>query len=563
MIALTPLLLMLACDGDTGTQTTLPDDSATDSTPPGAVLPEPTVDASLVLGEVKTCADPSLRDDAPMTEVLTTEWLDQTVIGDGTPPSQETPRPGVGLAVADFTGDGHLDIFLPNNRGPDQLYVGDGDGGFTDQTSARWPASEVSETTSAAGLDVEGDGDVDIYLTVSEAPDRLFLNDGNGTFTDNGVVAGLQLNSVNSTWADVDGDGDLDGYVSAHFGKQLMEEPVPWLPPFYPDSNIYLENQGDTTFRDATSELPSDTHDGYTTLSGFHDVDGDGWMDLYVVNDYGTYRSNILLKNNEGVLSDVSAETGANIPILGMGLATADLNGDGDLEIFISSWGELVLLESVGDGTWYQGQHPRGLVPTGDSVVAWGIELKDLDNDGDLDAMVAYGSNLLSSTGLEDRYDPDLQPDQLFLQDDDGLFADAAPAWGIDDDGVGRGFVLADFDGNGWLDVVKRDLAGHAQLFLAACGTEAWLQVDLGGNGTNTHAVGARVMVVDGDRRWFQDMTISGTSMGSSTPSETHFGLGDSDEVAVVVTWPDGEISVTEGVQTRQRIRLERGSTER
>ncbi len=543
------LTLLLACSGrDTV-------GSAADSTDTGL---RGTIDVEVEASEPVVCADSSLRELQPLEEVLVDTWMDQAVIGDGSPPTTKGPRPATGVAVADLDGDGALDIFLPNNGGPDQLYLGDGAGNFVDETADRWPGNPRDKVTSASAVDVDGDADIDLYLTVARAQDQLFLNDGSGSFDAGQAVSALTINSVNSTWADVDRDGDLDAYISGHLGSEPMDPPVEGLPLSAADLNQFLVNNGDGTFSDATEALPEAAHVGYATLSGFHDVDADGWPELYVVNDYGLFQPNVLLKNDGGSFTDVSAETGAGISVLGMGLGMADINDDDRLDMLVSSWGELVMLESLADETWYQSQRSRGLVPSGDSVVAWGVELVDMDNDGDQDAVVAYGSNMLIDPATEGLSNPDLQPDQLFVQQPDGSFSDEAPAWGVDDDGIGRGFVVADLDGDGWLDLVKRDLSGHTQLYLANCGDEAWLEVTLSQPGPNPFAVGARVYVEAEGLTWRDDLNISGTSMGSSPPPVAHFGLGALDEVTLRIVWPDGELSETRGVGTRRRVRVVR-----
>ena len=130
---------------------------------------------------------------------------------------------------------------------------------------------------------------------------------------------------------------------------------------------------------------------------------------------------------------------------------------------------------------------------------SWGAEFADLDNDFDDDLMVAFGPLVMpddvadqieSSAGL---ITLDAQPDALYVQNDSGQFEDQATAWGVADEGIGRGFVIADIDHNGWLDVVKRDLGGEAVAWRAQCGISESLTVDLLMDGNNRQAIGAVV----------------------------------------------------------------------
>ena len=215
-------------------------------------------------------------------------------------------------------------------------------------------------------------------------------------------------------------------------------------------------------------------------------------------------------------------------------------------------------LDLYGDVIWTDTlAGDRGLVPNKPQKVAWGGEFADMDLDGDLDALVAYGFVTSSNPVWDNAF---RQPDALYMQEVGGAFVDRGLEWGIADEGVGRGFAVADFNNDGYPDLAKRDLAGPEILYMSNCGDGNWLRVNLRQPGTmNTFAVGAVVEVtVDGttQRRW---MLAGGLNYDTSPPLEAHFGVGSSavvDELAVI--WPDGSRSAFQDVTARQVLTITR-----
>jgi len=272
-------------------------------------------------------------------------------------------------------------------------------------------------------------------------------------------------------------------------------------------------------------------------------VDRDGDEDLYIVNDFGNSFPNVLLENQgdgELVLGD---QRGLDIPMTGMGLGVGDLNHDGYPDMAMTAWNGNYLVESALEGTlWVDHSDAAGIENDigRTQKVAWGVELVDMDNDGDLDAPMAYGY-------LDSTYQASTrQPDALYLQLDDGTFLDVAPAWGLNHPTIGRGFAAVDTNNDGWLDIIKRDLDGPTIYSRSRCGTAAWLRVRLHQPvGMNRFAVGAHVRVVTGDK--LQERTIFAGTLNHSSggPPEVHFGLGGNEVVdRIEVQWPDGTIDV-------------------
>ncbi len=541
------LLLTLACSA--------PDSSDTSGTPV-ADAPSRVEEGGLV-----TCDDPGARATAPMDAYAWEGLVDASAA------NFQVQYGGGGAAVADFDGDELLDLVLPN-AGPDQYWRGLPGGGWADETSARWPGGATDATVGASPADIDADGDLDVFVTNMRGPNRLLINDGTGHFTDGTAAAGVgggDTDSISASFADLDADGDLDLFVANHRDDETLPDGMHAgeMFPGHP-SELFLNN-GDGTFADVSDRLPPALQDnGYPFAGVFHDFDGDDLPELYVAMDFGPMSSPNLLLHNDGGTFTVVGGQGLDHNGYAMGLALGDIDDDGTIDLAISDWNRMALLLGVGDGTWYDAALARGVMPVAEGrAESWGLDLADMDNDGDLDLPVAFGP-LLMPPEIEETYaetwalmNPDDQPDALFVLGDDGTFRDEGAAWGLAQTGNGRGFVLADLNGDGHLDVLKRFVDEVASLHLSRCGDGAWLRVELRQDGPNPRAVGATVTVEAGARVWTRYLRGGGTGFAGGQPPEVHVGLGDVDTIdRVRVRWPDGAETVTEALSTRQAVRI-------
>jgi enediyne biosynthesis protein E4 len=519
------------------------------------------VAVSLLEGGVVTCADSSLRtSDGPMREAFGgPDWEIQAV----DPDAGGGLSKGRGVSIEDYDGDGELDIFLPN-LGPDQLYLNDAVGVYGDATLTNWPAG-IEFTTASVAVDYDDDGDMDLTAVNRGGPNALWENDGTGSFIrlpGTGWTTEF-YGTTGAAWGDVDDDGDLDVLLYAHFVAPTSDwdenNPGPADP-----SELYLNN-GDGTFVDASAALAqanAELQGAYTYAGGFHDVDVDGDLDLVFVNDLGSLRQgNLLLRNDsvdgELILTDVTQDLNLQMSVFGMGIGVGEINGDGRPDMVISSWDAMPMKLSLGDGTFLD--DTMTFVPEiGVSDVAWGAQFADMDNDGLEDLVIAYGYIREDHEGLGN---PEQQPDVLWLQQADGTWTEVASDWGVDHSGMNRGLSTADLNGDGYLDVVRRDLKGNAIIDMSRCGDAGWLRVRLDQPAPNIDAVGARVEVTAGGVTQTRWLRAGGTSYASSDPLEVHFGLGDHDTVdKILVTWPDGEQSLSRGITTRQQVEISRSA---
>jgi enediyne biosynthesis protein E4 len=555
------------------------------------------VSATLTPLGVATCADPTIKDiEGPFDRVF----------GSVPAPYDAWIWHG-GITAADLDLDGRLDVLTALEQGV-ELYVGEADGSFTAMGQTVFAGLDLTFASGVTVADYDGDGDLDLYVmrvAGDPAPEggeygrnRLLRNNGDRTFVDVTDTAGVDgcgvhhrtgvdgcFRTMASSWGDYDRDGDLDLYVG-NYGF-VDEEPGNTIDDMVPGEPDFLyQNNGDGTFSDRSDLVPDDVHDGYNYSGGFFDLNNDGWLDIYTVNDFGTGKTeghqwpNQVLWNDQAGGFDMDdpdplKASGLVKGMTGMGLAIDDLDGDGLYDLLVPVWRDNLLLESsVSLGKWLENSGAKGVKPEVDAGAArsqdvgWGSEFGDLDNDGDLDAIVQFGHVANDNPVWKNAT---IQPDALYINgpapvDADGFggytFTDQAPTWGVDDAGMSRGAMLADLNRDGWLDIGKRILDEGNVVYLSHCGEEAWLEVHLRQPGTrNVFGVGTRVYVEAGGKKMSRTLFSGGTGYASSAPPELHFGLGMVDVVdSIRVVWPDGKESVLENVTPRQQVTITRDS---
>ncbi|HHO53018.1 MAG TPA: CRTAC1 family protein, partial [Deltaproteobacteria bacterium] len=513
---------------------------------PGVVLHE---------GGVVVCDDPSPRDGAPFDHGSSTsaglQWAELH---------------GGGLLVEDLDGDGWLDLLLPSERrarlywGPEGSFeivdlddldldyaVGvtavdyDGDGDL-DVFITRWGGADVIYSSNQP---------IDVLK-----PNVLLRNDGNRRFTDVSLEAfgpsAPFLKSQSASWGDIDGDGDLDLFVGSYGDRATLDvnDPQADCSDHRADPAELWRNEGDGTFTDISAQLPQEAHDGYTFTSALYDIDGDSLPELFIANDDGLCAPSLMLDNVDGTFVPHPG-VGFHPDAHDMGMGVADLNGDELPDFLMTSWKTASYLQSSrsDDGriTWFDFTNDRGLgvdapgdVGSPGQVYGWGAEFGDIDNDADLDAIMVFGY-WDYYTGPQD---PKSQPDGLWLQDEDGRFSDQGEAWGLAHPGQSRGVVLSDLDNDGYLDILKRRLDGDSPLSVSRCGDQAWARIRLRQPGPNTHAVGAKIRVFAGEGKQVRWIHSGSSGMYSGAPLEAHFGLGNAERITrIEVVWPDGAIS--------------------
>jgi enediyne biosynthesis protein E4 len=409
---------------------------------------------------------------------------------------------GIGAAWGDYDGDGDLDLYLANMRSPgstNKLYRNNGPATFTfSEVGNSAGVDDAEDGGSAAWGDYDNDGDLDLYLANTDNdPNRLYRNEGNGTFSEIGSSANVDDSNTNnaSVWGDYDGDGDLDLYV-ATFGNNRLYR--------YDGNDIFTEVGADAGVDQSET--------GYGAAWG--DYDGDGDLDLYV-----TGATNKRYRNEgNGDFTEVFSESGN-----ATGVAWGDYDGDGDLDLYVaegSSGNKLYRYdggESFVEVGAYAGVNDGG---NGHAVV-WG----DFDNDGRLDLYLTNYTNRVN---------------RLYWNEGDGTFDEVGAALGVDDSSTKtRGASWGDYDGDGDLDlyVVNGDGSPN-RLFKNGGNAHHWLHVETWGTTTNRDGIGAVVRAVADGKSQRRDVS-SGTAIQSQSSIPVEFGLRNADVVdSLVIRWP-------------------------
>jgi len=481
---------------------------------------------------------------------------------------------GTGAAFADYDRDGHLDFYLTNRVGPNILYHNDGDGTFTDVAPLAGVAAPDDDSAGVTFADYDNDGWRDLYL-LNFGPNRLFHNNGDGTFSDVTATAGVgdPGRGTSAAWGDYDGDGFLDLYVANHVGCRDYTDERACFDDHYPEVNrdrLY-HNNGDGAFTDVTGLLGPTQTLGAGFAVCFFDYNNDSRPDIYLVNDrkFATGdldivpdaklaalsfmpRHNMLWRNDgpDGSggwnFREVSIAAGVDSSVFGMGLAVGDYDNDNWLDLYFSDIGPATLLRNRGNGTFEDVTHQAGAGHGlgGEKAMSWGAVFFDYDNNGWLDLY-------LGAMGLQN------ETTVLFHNNGDGTFADVSATSGAADNRGTRTVAVADFDGDGFLDLFVVNYGQPAALYrnLARAGDHHWLALELVGRRSNRDGIGAKVRLTTADGLTQMRELHSGDSLGAGSDLTVHFGLGRNDRATQLeIVWPSGIRQTLTNVPADQRL---------
>ena len=488
---------------------------------------------------------------------------------------------GAGVVVFDFDGDGLDDIYFSNTNGPNHLYRNQGDGAFTEMGAGAGVDDPDGEGNGGCAGDYDNDGDTDLFVT-NFGPSRLFENRGGGEFDDVTTAAGVDdgekvFRSTGCAWGDYDGDGYLDLVVTRHLNE--FNPDLLMMKDFYSSVGgmALFHNVRGERFDDVTSLLGDtsapreglDVQLGNVWGAGFQpawlDYDEDRDVDLIVINDFGADIQPNVLWRNDGPsergwqFTDVSVESGIDVPMYGMGLAVGDPNGDGLVDLFVTNIRDNVLFERIPSSVEYTDAAKEANVRVGkignQVRVAWGAMFFDYDNDGDEDLYVVSG--YLGGDPDVIPPNPVEQPNALLRNRGGGTFEDVSEWSGADDSGIGRGGAYLDYDGDGCLDVVVNNFGQAARLFRNACAEgNHWLRVRLRGLSSGASGLGAKIEITAGGKTQVRK-TMSGATFMGQNMLDAHFGIGSATAVdSMTVYWPSGQTQTLTNVRADQIVTI-------
>ena len=492
---------------------------------------------------------------------------------------------GSGCALLDYDGDGRLDVLLINGgRTPDSppfeprahaLYRNRGGGRLEEVTREAGLGLPADYGMGVAVGDYDNDGDPDLYLT-HFGPNRLYRNNGDGTFSDvtgRAGVAGAEW-STGAAFFDYDRDGAPDLYVVNYLDATFERNPPcemkgirAYCHPRHfagvPD-RLY-RNLGDGRFREVSRSSGILNPEGKGLGVVAADFDGDGWVDLYVAND--SVRNFLLRNKGDGTFSDVTllSGTGYNSQAqaeAGMGVDAADYDGDRLLDIFVTNYDLETNALYRYQGNWLFGDERwrSGLARKDRFLLGFGAGFLDFDNDGDRDLLVVNGHVV---DNIE-RIQPDLshpQPDQLF-ENRGGRFVEHGPfyRWSSRQPRVGRGAALGDIDNDGDIDVLISNCGAEPTLLINRVGARRnWIQLRLTGTDSSRDAVGTRLTLTTAEGEQSDQITAGGSYL-SASDLRAHFGLGEAARVEEIrIRWPSGKEEVLKDIPANRILHVTEG----
>ena len=478
---------------------------------------------------------------------------------------------------------------LYRNRGPSTLREPQGRPEQGRGTTGSGQATQFEDVTATSGIrhrdygmgacagDYDNDGLIDLYIT-NVGANLLYRNTGRGRFTEvpNAGGANPNLWSTSCAFLDIDRDGDLDlfvtNYVDVSGGKNEfcgLTGPPPVRdychPLIYPPlHSVLYRNTGRSTFEDISKQSGVGALRGNGLGVAVADVDDDGWPDVFVANDA---MPNFLFHNNgDGTFTDVGGLSGVAVASdgkakAGMGTAFADFSGNGRPGLIVTNHETEMhsLFVNVDGSVFADVTLPTGIGPATRPYVGFGVAFLDYDNDGRLDVAIANGHVMANAALVRATF----AQRNLLLRQVDGRFQDmkdkAGPGFSIEL--VSRALAAGDIDNDGDLDLLVTNNGGPANVLLNEGGSVSGnaLLVRAIGTKTNRSGIGARLTLTTGKRRQIREVQ-SGSSYLGQNDLRAHFGLGSmtrSDRLEI--RWPTGTTEVIRDLPANQIVTVREG----
>ena len=522
---------------------------------------------------------------------------------------------GGGVAMGDINNDGLLDVYLTANQTSNKLYLNQGDMEFEDITKTSGTADKEGWTAGTTMIDINNDGWLDIYVCKSASmnnpewrENKLYINQKDNTFKDLASNYGLDIDdySVQSYFFDYDKDGDLDMYLVNHrtdFNNTIVMSKAIQAN-IIPDFSDKLYRNDGLLFTDVTAEAGI-TNKTWGHSASINDYNQDGWLDLYVSNDF-LEPDHLWINDQKGGFKDEILSTFDHISYYSMGSDVADINNDGMEDLIVldmasedhvrskqnmagmsterfhtmvsfgyhQQYMTNMLQLNNGNGAFSEIGHMAGVSNTDWS---WAPVFADFDNDGYRDLFITNGIK-------RDMTDNDYkkQLDELILAKQGNLTLDEvfemAPStkltnymyrntghstfekvsdeWGLGQKLNSNGVAYGDLDNDGDLDLIVNNLEDYASVYQNNS-VNNYLRVELKGSETNINGIGARIEISSGgDSQYYNHFLNRGFQ--STMGNVCVFGLDDHVAIeSVKIIWPNGKLQILENIKANKTLTLD------